>query len=119
MSFCQVQFFFVLIVFAIYLILDITKSISDRFDKKGLNVASPHLRMLLWIRKGEMYVSYVSLIFVVIGYVYAMALVPCYVVCLFVSLEIATKIVCIYAVVTMGTFMVEVWFLPFYGLKGL
>ena len=56
--------------------------------KKGFFIDKPWLRRLLRIEKGEKFISYLSFVFVLLGYVYALAIIPCVVIMLF--LEIAT-----------------------------
>ena len=117
MVFKQIQIHYCFTLLALYLIFCFSQNISQRFDK-GLIVKNVVLQKLLWIRKNEVYISYPSLVFVIIGYIYLVALIPCNIVCLFVSIYTAELITYIYIGVTGLTWCIEVFFLPSYGIKG-
>ena len=117
MEFKLIQLYYFFSVFGFVLIFGFSQNISERFDK-GLIVKKTMLRKLLWIRKNETYISYPSLIFVIIGYIYLFSLIPCNIICLFVSNYVAEAITYSYLAITYITGVVEALFLPSYGVKG-
>lgn len=117
MDFKQVQFYYIISIVFLYLIFSFTRNINERFDK-GIIIKKPVLRELLWIKKNQVYISYLSLVFVIIGYIYLIALIPFNIICLFVSDYIASWITYIYLGTLGITWLAEIPFLPFYGIKG-
>ncbi|MBE7089944.1 MAG: hypothetical protein E7362_03985 [Clostridiales bacterium] len=109
--------FLIASLLGIVLILSITQNINERFDK-GKIVTNKKLRRLLWIKKEHEHISYPSLVFICLGYFYALLLIVCNVVCLFVCEQIAELITYIYFGVVVVTWVVEVFFIPSYGLRG-
>lgn len=58
-------------------------------SQKGFFVERRWLQRLLRIEKGKKFISYLSLIFVLLGYVYILAIIPCVVIMAFVSIGVA------------------------------
>ncbi len=104
-------------IVSLYLIFGLTRNISERFSN-GKTINSAILKRLLWIKKNESYISYPSLVFVILGYIYLIAIIPCNIVCLFVSELTAKWITGVYLGVMNLTVLIEAPFLPFYGVKG-
>lgn len=118
MAFKQVQLICSLVVVAsVYIILGSSQNINERFEK-GIIVKKSILKKFLWIKKNEVYISYVSLIFVIIGYIYLFALIPYNIICFVFSNNIAVLIARFYIAVTMSTVFIERFFLPPYGTRG-
>lgn len=117
LGFKQVQFYYIISIVFLYLIFSFTRNINERFDK-GRIIKKTVLRGLLWIKKNQVYISYVSLVFAIIGYIYLIALIPLNIICLFVSDYIASWITYIYLGMLGITWLAEIPFLPFYGIKG-
>ncbi len=115
--FKDVQWWYLMTIVSLYLIFGLTRNISERFSN-GKTINSAILKRLLWIKKNESYISYPSLVFVILGYIYLIAIIPCNIVCLFVSELTAKWITGVYLGVMNLTVLIEAPFLPFYGVKG-
>ena len=111
------QIAYVVAILVVWLILSMTQNINERFDK-GKIVTNKKLRRLLWIKKEHEHISYPSLVFVCLGYFHALLLVACFTTCFFVGEQLAETITDIYGLVLCGTWVVEVFFIPSYGLRG-
>ena len=111
------HWFYLFAFLILYLIFSLTHNISERFNK-GKIIRSAIIRKILWIRKSEVYISYPSLVFVIFGYIYLIALIPCNIICFFVSNYFAIWITAVYFTVISLTLLIESMFLPFYGAKG-
>jgi len=101
----------------IYCILFSTRNISERFDK-GIIIKNSKLKKLLWMRKADDYISYVSIVLLAISYFILIGTVACFVVCLFVSQLAAKWITGILFGIICVVFIVEHFFLPPYGVRG-
>ena len=62
-------------------------------SNKGFVVDKSWVRRLLRIEKGTKYISYLSFAFVLLGYAYILAIIPCGIMMMFVTREIAKWIV--------------------------
>lgn len=90
---------------------------SERFNK-GVIIHNPKWKKLLWMRKADDFISYVSIIFLIISYFTLICTVACFVVCLFVSDLAAKWITLILSGVIFNVFIIEYFFLPAYGVRG-
>ena len=102
----RILFYYLLSLLAIYFIFSLSQSVSERFNR-GIIIKNKKLRKFLWIAKNEVYISYVSLVFVILGYIYLLAFIPCNIICLLVSNDIAESIAAIYLLLTCITGIVE------------
>ena len=90
---------------------------SDRFNK-GIIIKNDKLKKLLWMRKKNEYISYVAIVFLVIDYITLLVAITCFIICLFMSKVIAQYISWILFGVTALIFLIEMFFLPPYGVRG-
>lgn len=117
MEFKHDQLYYIGVIGILFCIFSFTQNISQRFEK-GKIIQNSTIRRLLWIKKDQSYISYPSIVFFVLGYIYLLSLIPCNIVCMFVSEYLAHKIVFISIGIMGITLMIEVFFLPSYGIKG-
>ena len=117
MSFKHDQLFYLGTIAILFCIFSFTQNISERFEK-GKIIRNSTIRRLLWIKRDLSYISYPSIVFVVLGYVYLLSLIPCNIACIIVSESVAHKIVYISIGIMGVTLMAEAFFLPSYGVKG-
>ena len=114
MVFKKVQLTYLVCIGLIYCVLITIPGISERFDK-GIIIKEARLKKLLWMRKTDEYISYVSIAFCIIGYFELIATVISFVVSMFVSYTVAEYIVYITFGVCWFTFIIQHAFLPPYG----
>lgn len=101
----------------IYCNFTTTHYISERFDK-GIIVKNNLLKKILWIYKELDYISYVSIVFIIINYIFLIATITCFIICLCVSKLATTLITWVLFLVLLILFVVEHAFTPPYGVRG-
>ena len=57
---------------------------SERFNK-GIIIKNSKFKKFLWMRKADDYISFVSIIFLIISYFTLIGTMACFLICLFVS----------------------------------
>lgn len=116
MGFKLIHWLYIIITLGIYCDLFSTRNMSDRFNK-GLIIKNPKLKKLLWMRNNE-YISFVSIIFLIISYLILVGTIACFLICLFVSNLAAKWITGVLFGVVSLVFFIEGFFLPPYGVRG-
>ncbi len=84
-----IHLLYIICILCIYCNLFTTRNMSERFNK-GVIIHNPKWKKLLWMRKADDFISYVSIIFLIISYFTLISAVACFAVCLFVS-DLAAK----------------------------
>ena len=90
---------------------------SERFDK-GITIKNSKLKKFLWMRKTDDYISFVSIVFLIISYFMLIGVIACFLICVFVDDFVAKWITWILFGVVFVVFFVEQFFLPPYGVRG-
>ncbi len=116
MEFKSIHLIYIIIILCVYCNLFTTRNMSDRFNK-GIIIKNDKLKKLLFMRKNE-YISYVSIVFLVIDYINLLITIACFVICLFTSDIVAKYISWILFGFTGLIFLIEMFFLPPYGVRG-
>ena len=112
---CFVYYFTATLI--LWMLFIATQYISERFEK-GIIIKNKLLRVFLWLRKYDEYISYPSLVFVIIGYIEAVLTVVCNVVCLMIPDIISIYVSFGYLIFLLVTWIVALFFLPSYGVRG-
>ena len=106
------------IIFGIWCILDTTRSINERYDQ-GINVTNGFWRKICFLYKPpEKHISFVSAVFLAIGYAYAFIGFSCLLPLVLVFPNLADFLLLVCMVVVWITLVVERIFLPPYGTRG-
>ena len=101
----------------IFCILWTTRYISERFDK-GIIIKNGKIKKLLWMRKTDDYISYIAIVFNIIGYFSLIAIIVCCVVGLFILPRNTMYLSWIVFGWTFIVFFAECFFYPSYGARG-
>lgn len=112
-----IHLLYIICILCIYCNLFTTRNMSERFNK-GVIIHNSKWKKLLWMRKADDFISYVSIIFLIISYFTLICTVGCFVVCLFVSDLVAKWITLALSGVIFIVFIIEHFFLPAYGVRG-
>ena len=117
MDFKLIHLLYIVIILGIYCNLFTTRNMSERFNK-GAVIKNSKLKKLLWMRKTDDYISFVSIVFLIISYFTLIATIACFLICLFVSNFVAKWITWVLFCVVFIVFFIENFFLPPYGVRG-
>lgn len=117
LDFKLIHLLYIVIILGIYCNLFTTRNMSERFNK-GVVIKNSKLKKLLWMRKTDDYISFVSIVFLIISYFTLIATIACFLICLFVSNFVAKWITWVLVGVVFIEFLVEQFFLPPYGVRG-
>lgn len=117
MGFKLIHLLYIVIILGVYCNLFTTRNMSDRFSK-GVIVKNSKLKKLLWMRNTNNYISYVSIVFLIIAYFTLIGTVACFFTCLFVSNLVAKWITWVLFGIICIEFFIENFFLPTYGVRG-
>lgn len=90
---------------------------SERFNK-GVIIKNSKLKKLLCMRRTDDYISFASIVFLIISYFTLIGTVACFLICLFVSDFVAKWITWVLFGVVFIVFFIEHFFLPPYGVRG-
>ena len=112
-----IHLLYIICILCIYCNLFTTRNMSERFNKCVI-IHNSKWKKLLWMRNADDFISYVSIIFLIISYFTLICTVACFVVCLFVSDLAAKWITLVLAGVIFIVFIIEHFFLPAYGVRG-
>lgn len=108
---------YIVIILGIYCNLFTARNMSERFNK-GVIIKDSKFKKLLWMRKTNDYISYVSIVFLIIAYFTLIETIACFMICLFVSDLAAKWITWVLFGIIYIIFFVEEFFLPSYGVRG-
>ena len=117
LEFKTIHLLYVICVLGIYCNLFTTRNMSERFHK-GVIIKNSKWKKLLWMRNEDDFISYVSIIFLVISYFTLLGVVVCFLVCLFVFDLVAKWITLVLFGIIFIMFIIEHFFLPTYGVRG-
>ena len=117
LDFKLIHLFYIVIILGIYCNLFTTRNMSERFNK-GVIIKNAKLKKLLWLRRTTDYISFVSIVFLIISYFTLIATIACFLICLFVSDFVAKWITWVLFGVVFIVFLIENFFLPPYGVRG-
>lgn len=117
LDFKLIHLFYIVIILGIYCNLFTTRNMSERFNK-GVIIKNAKLKKLLWMRRATDYISFVSIVFLIISYFTLIATIACFLICLFVSDFVAKWITWVLFGVVFIVFLIENFFLPPYGVRG-
>ena len=112
-----IHLLYIICILCIYCNLFTTRNMSERFNK-GVIIHNSKWKKLLWMRKADDFISYVSIIFLIISYFTLICTVACFVVCLFVSDLVAKWLTFVLFGIICVVFIIEHFFLPAYGVRG-
>lgn len=114
LDFKLIHLFYIVIILGIYCNLFTTRNMSERFNK-GVIIKNSKLKKFLWMRRTDDYISFVSIVFLIISYFTLIGTVACFLICLFVSNFVAKLITWVLFGVIFILFIIENFFLPPYG----
>ena len=117
LDFKLIHLFYIVIILGIYCNLFTTRNMSERFNK-GVIIKNTKLKKLLWMRRANDYISFVSIVFLIISYFTLIATIACFFICLFVPDFVAKWITWVLFGVVLIVFFIENFFLPPYGVRG-
>lgn len=117
MGFKLIHLLYIVIILSIYCNLFTTRNMSERFNK-GIIIKNSKLKKFLWMRKADDYISFVSIVFLIISYFTLIGTMACFLICLLVSDLLAKWITWVLFGFTFTVFVVEQFFLPSYGVRG-
>lgn len=102
----------------IWMVLSSTEAINDQ-QERGIVVENKFWKAVCFLHKPyEKHLSYVSIIFLVIGYVYLLLMIPLFIVAFCLPSRILFFITLGYAGAIWITFFIEGPFMPSWGMKG-
>ena len=109
--------YLIITVLVVWCNFTIPHYISWQFNK-GITIKNRLLKKLLWIKEELDYIAYISIVFIIIDYLYLVATTTCFIICFFIHISIANKIIEIMLFVGMGLFVLELIFTFPDGIKG-
>ena len=109
----------IIIVMEIWMVLGNTRAINEE-QERGIIVENKVWRAICFLRKPyEKHLSYVSIVFLVIGYTYFFLTIPLFIVSFCAPSTLTSSLVPAYVIVILITAIVERLFMPPYGARGL
>ena len=108
----------VIVLLEIWMVLDNTRNINEQ-QEKGIVVENKFWKAICFLHKPyEKHLSYVSVVFLVIGYVYLLAAIPLFIISFCSPSVTTTFLVCMHATIIWVTAIIERFFMPSYGMMG-
>lgn len=108
----------IIIAMEIWMVLDNTRSINEE-QERGIIVENKVWRAICFLHKPyEKHLSYVSVVFLVIGYTYFFLTIPLFILSFCAPSALTSSLVPAYVIVIFITAIVERLFMPPYGGRG-